>query len=271
MKKSKFAWIVSVFFLLSAFAFFPSFSSILMMLAGVLMLPISFIQSKLAFYLKKPLKVVAIIALVLLALIFLPASEEPAVENDVPVTTIERTEEPVETVVVTAEAVETTEFTTESVEETVKEVSFNESFINTYVPMGVPTIMVEYKKLEEAGEYDVLKALMFRNHQKDESVPVLEEQMVSGDALVIGTSSFSDEGTTTAELYLGTYDFDYKNGIIPAKEKLLAEHPEEWCKFVSIVSGSYMQIEPGDLVAFEGTIYGIQNDEMSIRGTCNKK
>ena len=178
-----------------------------------------------------------------------------------PTTSIEQTEEPFETVEVITEAVEETEI----------EVSFNESFINTFVPMGVPVIMEEYKKLEEAGQYDVLKKLMFRKQQKDENIPVLEEQTVSGDALVIATSSFSDEGTTTAELYLGTYNFDYKNGIIPAKEKLLSEHPEEWCKFVSIVSGSYMQIKPGDLVTFEGTIYGIQNNVMSIRGTCNKK
>ena len=161
------------------------------------------------------------------------------------------------------------EDSTEETEDT--QISFNEQFINTYVPKGVPAIMREYKKLEEAGENETIRKLMYRNNQSDTSIPVLEEQTVSGRGLVIGANSYSNQGTTMVDLYLGSYDFDYKSGITPATEKLLAEHPEEWCNFVTIVSGDYMKVNRGDTVYFEGTIYGISNDIMSLRGTCHKE
>lgn len=161
----------------------------------------------------------------------------------------------------------------QEVDNSENETSFNEQFINTYIPMGVPCVIEEYKKLEEAGDYDLIKSLMYRNHQEDENIPVLEEQTVTGEAIVISAGSgYSDEGTTKAELYLGEYDFEYDLGLIPAKEKLLEEHPEEWNKFVSITSAEYMKVNNGDVVIFEGKIYGFEHDyTMVIKGTCSVK
>ena len=91
-KKNKLSWIISIFFLLSSITFFPSFSSILVLLAGILLLPIDFIQSKVAFYLKKPLKIVVVVVLFLLAAACAPESKEVAVEEKTPAVA-EQTEE----------------------------------------------------------------------------------------------------------------------------------------------------------------------------------
>lgn len=185
-------------------------------------------------------------------------------------TSEDTTTESIDTIVVDSTIEETKDSSVEDETEADEPmVSFNEEFINTYVPLGIATIMQEYKKLEEVGDYEVIRELMYRKHQPDSSIPVLEEQIVSGKGLIIGTNTYAgDSGTTLAELYIGNYDFDYSSGIIPATEKLLAEHPEEWCNFVSITSGEYMKVNRGDIVYFEGTIYGISNNIMHLKGTC---
>lgn len=136
IKKTRFAWIISIFFLLSSFSFFPSFSSILILLAGILILPVSFIQNKLSFYLKKPLKIASVIVLMLLALVFLPAKEKPAVENDVPVTTKEQLEEPVDK-------------TEDTVEQATAEVAATDSAIEYHKDKDISTLLISYNKNAE--------------------------------------------------------------------------------------------------------------------------
>lgn len=91
-KKNTLVWILSVFLILSAFVYFPSFSSIFLLFAGVLLLPVNLIQSKIAFYLKKPVKTIVIIVLMILAFAFLPKSESTEDNNHIPPVTTEQTE-----------------------------------------------------------------------------------------------------------------------------------------------------------------------------------
>lgn len=207
----------------------------------------------------------AIIAVFWLFVITVGSSSEDT-ETTTPDTTIESTVE-TET---TEEVEEETTLVEQDTEEVV-EVHFNEEFINNYLSQGVPAIIEEYNKIVDNGEYDKAHELLYRNRQPDGSVPVLDEQVVTGTALVIDINEYySDEGTTIAELYLGEYDFNYNNGLIPEKERLLSEHPEEWSKFVTVTSEEYMKVKKGDSVTFEGKIYTISEDSMTIKGTCYK-
>ena len=72
------AWIFSVFFLLSFFVYFPKFCSWVMLIVGLLLLPVPFLQRFYARYIKKPVKVILIIVFVLLSMLTLPKAEKAA-------------------------------------------------------------------------------------------------------------------------------------------------------------------------------------------------
>ena len=115
MKKGKIVglWILSIFFILSAMVYFPSFSSLVSVLIVALVIPISKWQAILNKYIKGKLKLIIVIILALVTMFTAPNTEANAPDDTTATTTTEAsTDSTVESTSETT-AASTTEPTTE--------------------------------------------------------------------------------------------------------------------------------------------------------------
>ena len=114
MKKAKIVglWILSIFFILSAMVYFPSFSSLISVLIVALVIPISKWQAILNKYIKGKLKLIIVIILALVTMFTAPNTEANAPDDTTATTTTEAsTDSTVESTSETT-AASTTESTT---------------------------------------------------------------------------------------------------------------------------------------------------------------
>ena len=91
MKKAKIVglWILSIFFILSAMVYFPSFSSLISVLIVALVIPISKWQAILNKYIKGKLKLIIVIILALVTMFTAPNTEANAPDDTTATTTTE--------------------------------------------------------------------------------------------------------------------------------------------------------------------------------------
>ena len=91
MKKGKIVglWILSIFFILSAMVYFPSFSSLISVLIVALVIPISKWQAILNKYIKGKLKLIIVIILALVTMFTAPNTEANAPDDTTATTTTE--------------------------------------------------------------------------------------------------------------------------------------------------------------------------------------
>ena len=91
MKKGKIVglWILSIFFILSAIVYFPSFSSLISVLIVALVIPISKWQAILNKYIKGKLKLIIVIILALVTMFTAPNTEANAPDDTTATTTTE--------------------------------------------------------------------------------------------------------------------------------------------------------------------------------------
>ena len=91
MKKAKIVglWILSIFFILSAMVYFPSFSSLISVLIVALVIPISKWQAILNKYIKGKLKLIIVIILALVTMFTVPNTEANAPDDTTATTTTE--------------------------------------------------------------------------------------------------------------------------------------------------------------------------------------
>ena len=91
MKKAKIVglWILSIFFILSAMVYFPSFSSLISVLIVALVIPISKWQAILNKYIKGKLKLIIVIILALVTIFTAPNTEANAPDDTTATTTTE--------------------------------------------------------------------------------------------------------------------------------------------------------------------------------------
>ena len=91
MKKARIVglWILSIFFILSAMVYFPSFSSLISVLIVALVIPISKWQAILNKYIKGKLKLIIVIILALVTMFTAPNTEANAPDDTTATTTTE--------------------------------------------------------------------------------------------------------------------------------------------------------------------------------------
>ena len=130
MKKAKIVglWILSIFFILSAMVYFPSFSSLISVLIVALVIPISKWQAILNKYIKGKLKLIIVIILALVTMFTVPNTEANAPDDTTATTTTEAsTDSTVESTSETT-AASTTEPTTEPTTAPTTELPHTHSF-----------------------------------------------------------------------------------------------------------------------------------------------
>ena len=130
MKKGKIVglWILSIFFILSAMVYFPSFSSLISVLIVALVIPISTWQAILNKYIKGKLKLIIVIILALVTMFTVPNTEANAPDDTTATTTTEAsTDSTVESTSETT-AASTTEPTTEPTTAPTTELPHTHSF-----------------------------------------------------------------------------------------------------------------------------------------------
>ena len=136
MKKGKIfgLWILSIFFMLSALVYFPSFSSLTSILIVAIVIPVLKWQSIMSKYIKGKLKIIIVVILALITIFTAPSAEvNKPDDTTVAITTEVSTDFTVES---TSEA---TEPTTESATEPTAVPTTEPAAIPTAEPTAIPT------------------------------------------------------------------------------------------------------------------------------------
>ena len=141
MKKGKIVglWILSIFFILSAMVYFPSFSSLISVLIVALVIPISKWQAILNKYIKGKLKLIIVIILALVTIFTAPNTEANAPDDaTATITTETSNDSTVESTFETTTA-STTESTTTPTAESATEPTIPPTTEPTTAPTTKPT------------------------------------------------------------------------------------------------------------------------------------